>query len=209
MSEENITENFKHKEFIAAVTTVALLNFVYFWVEFGTAWWSHSVSLFADSVDFLEDTSLNILILIGMQWSASWRAKLGMFLSAVLFIPSGFAAWTAWQKFLHPVPPDAASLGIVAFGALWVNVFCAFHLARFRAHRGSLTQAAFLSARNDALANIAIICAGIVTIFLLSGWPDLIVGIGIILMNADAAMKVFRAAQREKIVASGIDIPAP
>jgi Co/Zn/Cd efflux system component len=31
---------------------------------------------------------------------------------------------------------------------------------RFRAHSDSLTRAAFLSARNDVLANIAIIAAG-------------------------------------------------
>src|SRR3954451_82018 len=50
-------------------------------------------------------------------------------------------------------------------------------LARYRAHGGSLTRAAFLSARNDALANVAIIAAGLVTAVLWqSAWPDLIVG---------------------------------
>jgi len=65
-------------------------------------------------------------------------------------------------------------------------------LARYRHHGGGLTRAAFLSARNDALANVAIIVAGLVTGFIWpSAWPDLIVGLGIAAMNADAAREVW------------------
>ena len=70
-------------------------------------------------------------------------------------------------------------------------------LVRFRAHSGSLTRAAFLSARNDVLANIAIVAVGFITIFTVSGWPDLIVGLGIAAMNADAAREVWSAAREE------------
>jgi Co/Zn/Cd efflux system component len=74
-------------------------------------------------------------------------------------------------------------------------------LARVRHHGGSLTKAAFLSARNDALSNIAIIGAGFITIATYSGWPDLIVGIGIAMMNADAAREVWQAARQEHLEA--------
>ena len=71
-------------------------------------------------------------------------------------------------------------------------------LARFRAHRGSLTRAAFLSARNDTLANIAIIAAGLATAATLSPWPDLIVGLGIFALNLDASRQVYGAARGER-----------
>src|SRR5579872_4164158 len=65
-------------------------------------------------------------------------------------------------------------------------------------HSGSLTKAAFLSARNDAIANVAIIAAGLVTTFLWgSAWPDLIVGIAIGALNIDASRAVFNAARAE------------
>lgn len=71
-------------------------------------------------------------------------------------------------------------------------------LARFRAHSGSLTRAAFLSARNDAIANVGIILAGLVTAYLwLSVWPDVIVGLAIAAMNVDAAREVWEAAREE------------
>jgi Co/Zn/Cd efflux system component len=66
-----------------------------------------------------------------------------------------------------------------------------------------LTRAAFLSARNDALSNVAIIVAGIVTAGTISLWPDLIVGLGILLINLDAARQVYSAALGERRAAQG------
>lgn len=92
-------------------------------------------------------------------------------------------------------------LSLTGLGALVVNLLCAFMLVRYRTHQGSLTRAAFLSARNDAIANIAIIAAGFVTIYLRSAWPDLIVGLGIAATNADAAREVWTAAHAERLSA--------
>lgn len=180
-----------------AVILVALANLAYFFVEFVMAKKIGSVSLFADSIDFFEDASVNILIAIAIGWSASNRAKVGMVMAFILIVPAFALFWTAWQKFNAPTPPDAWLLSVTGIGALVVNVSCAFFLAKYRHHSGSLTRAAFLSARNDAFANIAIILAGIITLGWLSGWPDLIVGIGIALMNADAAKEIWEAAKNE------------
>ena len=102
-----------------------------------------------------------------------------------------------WNKFNTPVPPEPFALSMTGGGALLVNLSCAFMLARFRSHSGSLTRAAFLSARNDAFANVAIILTGLVTAYTLSVWPDVVVGIGIAIMNADAAREVWEAAREE------------
>ena len=182
-----------------AVRLVALLNLAYFGVEFAVALSIGSVSLFADSVDFLEDAAVNFLIFAALGWSAPRRAKVGMALSGILVIPAAAFLWMLWRKFEHPAPPAALELTVTGFGALAVNLFCAFTLARFRAHSGSLTKAAFLSARNDAIANAAIIAAGAVTLFLPSVWPDVLVGLGIAVMNLDAARAVWAAARREHL----------
>lgn len=179
------------------IAIVAALNFAYFGIEFAVALAIGSVSLFADSVDFLEDTSVNILILMALGWSARARARTGMVLAGILLVPGLATLWAIWSKFNAPVPPEAFSLSITGLGALAVNLTCAFLLARFRHHSGSLTRAAFLSARNDALANVSIVVAGLLTAYTLSVWPDLIVGIGIAAMNLDAAREVWEAAREE------------
>lgn len=180
------------------VRQVALLNLGYFGVEFAVALSIGSVSLFADSVDFLEDASINLLIAVALGWSARNRARVGMALAGILLVPGLATIWTAWQKFMTPVAPDPLPLTLTGLGALVVNLSCALMLTRYRHHSGSLTRAAFLSARNDALANIAIIAAGLVTAFLWrSAWPDLLVGLAIAAMNADAAREVWTAARDE------------
>lgn len=181
-----------------AVAIVALANLAYFGLEFAVALSIGSVSLFADSVDFLEDAAVNVLILAALGWSRPSRARVGMALAAILLVPATATIWTAWQKFTVPVAPEPFALSLTGGGALVVNLSCAFLLAKFHHHSGSLTKAAFLSARNDAIANVAIVAAGLVTAILWrSAWPDLIVGLGIAVMNADAAREVWTAAREE------------
>lgn len=184
-----------------AVAFVALANLGYFGIEFGVALAIGSVSLFADGIDFLEDASVNLLILIALEWTAGKRALLGMALAGVLLVPAVAALWTAVEKFASHVPPAPIPLSLTGLGALAVNSACALVLARFRHDRGSLTKAAFLSARNDALTNIVIIITGFVTAYWQSIWPDLIVGVGIAIMNADAAREVWTTARNEHLAA--------
>ena len=181
---------------------VALLNLAYFGVEFAVASAIGSVSLFADSVDFLEDASVNLLIVFALAWTAKGRAKVGMALAAILLVPGIATLWTAWNKFNIPIAPNPVLLSLAGLGALAVNLSSAYMLARYRHHSGSLTKAAFLSARNDALANLAIIFAAYVTAFAWrSAWPDLIVGLAIAVMNADAAREIWQAARKEHAAA--------
>jgi Co/Zn/Cd efflux system component len=180
-----------------AVIWVAALNLGYFFVEFTVARAIGSVSLFADSVDFLEDASVNFLVLMALGWTVQRRARVGYVLAALLLVPGIATVWMAWGKFQQPIPPAEIPLSLAGFGALLVNLSCAFLLVKVRHVAGSLSRAAFLSARNDAYANGAIILAAAVTAYWPTAWPDLAVGIGIFLLNLGAAREVFEAAREE------------
>lgn len=192
-----------------AVLLVGLANLAYFGVEFGVARSIGSVSLFADSIDFLEDAAVNGLVLVALAWSARRRARVGMLLAGILLVPGLATLWTAWDKFVAPLPPAPLPLSLAGAGALGVNLGCAALLARFRSVGGSLTRAAFLSARNDAIANVAIVAAGLGTGASGSAWPDLVVGLGIFLMNLDAAREVFEAARAEHAQGDDPEAAAP
>ena len=95
------------------VRLAALLNFTYFCVEFGVALAIGSVSLFADSIDLLEDTAVNILNLLAVDWSARYRGRMGMVLAGILHVPGVATLWTAWREFTVPaseVKSDAVSV---------------------------------------------------------------------------------------------------
>ena len=186
-----------------AVSLVALLNLAYFGVEFAVSLTIGSVSLFADSIDFLEDALVNLLIVLALGWSPTARARVGMALAGILLLPALAFLWALWQKLHVPVPPAPLPLSVTGLGALAVNLACAVLLARYRRHAGSLTRAAFLSARNDTLANVAIVLAGGLTAWTGSLWPDVVVGLGIAIMNADAAREVWEAARGEHRAADG------
>lgn len=179
------------------VLIVAGLNLAYFGVEFTAALRAGSVSLLADSADFLEDAAVNILIFFALAWTATRRARVGKVLAALLLVPALAFLWTLTSKLMHPTPPAAEALTLVGLGALAVNLTAALLLARHRTTQGSLTRAAFLSARNDALANVGIIAAGLVTAAHPSVWPDIVVGLAIAAMNLDAAHEVWEAARDE------------
>jgi len=177
---------------------VAGLNLAYFGIEYSVAIGIGSVSLFADSIDFLEDASINLLILLALGWTVRARGLIGMVLAALILVPGAATLWTAWEKFALPIPPEPLSLSLTGLGAFVVNLTCAVLLMRVSSHAGSLTRAAFLSARNDVAANVAIVAAGPITVATASVWPDLLVGLAIFVMNLGAAREVFVAAQKER-----------
>ena len=177
------------------VARVAALNLGYFGIEIGVALAIGSVALIADSLDFLEDAAINLLIFAGIGWSAANRARLGTLLAGILLVPALATAYAVWEKVADFSAPAPVPLTLTGLGALAVNLACAAMLARHRHGSGSLTRAAYLSARNDALANVAIIIAGIVTAPHPAPGPDIVAGVGVGAINAYSAGEVFRAAR--------------
>jgi Co/Zn/Cd efflux system component len=186
------------------VLLVAALNLAYFFVESGVALAIGSVSLMADSVDFLEDTAVNLLIFVALGWSAAARARTGKVMAVVILVPAAVAAWQALTKVADPSPPDPVALVLTAGGAVVVNSVAAWLLLHHRHHGGSLTTAAWLAARNDVVVNVAIIVMGGLTHLLGSGWPDLVLGLLIIALNGRAAREVWEVAEEERLAAKAL-----
>ncbi|RIK13567.1 MAG: cobalt transporter [Acidobacteria bacterium] len=186
------------------VLTVAALNLGYFWVEVAVALAIGSVSLLADSVDFLEDTSIHLLIFLALGWPLARRALAGRVMALLVLVPALAAAWAVFRKAGDPVPPDVLALVATAGGAAMVNGVAAWLVSGVRHHGGSLSRAAFLSARNDVLVNLAIIAMGVVTLWTRSGWPDIVLGALIVVLNVGAAREVWEAATEERLAARAL-----
>ncbi|MEZ5091591.1 cation transporter [Nocardioides sp.] len=186
------------------VLIVALLNLGYFFVEFSVALVAGSVSLLADSVDFLEDTSINLLIFIALGWPLARRAAMGKAMAVVILGPAAVAGWQAVQRFSDPVPPEVVPVVLASLGAIAVNGTSAWLLSQVRHHGGSLSRAAFLSARNDVLVNLAIIAMAVLTLGTDSGWPDLVLGCFIILLAGHAAWEVWEVSEEERLAAKAL-----
>lgn len=178
-----------------AVVWVAILNAAYFFVEFSVGVSIRSVALIADSIDFLEDASINLIILVGLGLAARARARMGTALAGVILVPGLAAIVAAVDKILNPAVPATTAMTATGVGALLVNSAAALILSRVKTHDHSLIHAAWLSARNDVLANVAIIAAAGATVLAPTTYWDVAVGLGIGVLNADAAIKVWRRSR--------------
>jgi Co/Zn/Cd efflux system component len=179
------------------VVRVAILNLSYFVVEFYFAHQFNSVALLSDSLDFLEDASVNILIFLAFSLSLIWRKRLSYIFALLLLLPGVSFIFNALQQISNPEAPVGRGMSFVGAGALAVNLYCALILKKFQEIKGGLAKAAYFSARNDAVSNVLIICAGLITLLWVSAIPDLVVGAVIFIMNADSARDILHAARAE------------
>lgn len=186
------------------VVIVAGLNATYFVVEFLVALTAGSVALLADSVDFLEDTSVNLLVVVALSWPLVRRAVMGKIMALLILGPAVLAAKEAVGRFAEPIAPHVLPLVLASVGAIAINGTSAWLLTSVRNHGGSLSRAAFLSARNDVVVNMAIIVMGAVTVWTGSGWPDLILGCLIILLALRAAYEVWEVSEEERLAAKAL-----
>jgi Co/Zn/Cd efflux system component len=186
------------------VLVVAGLNLAYFFVEFAIALTAGSVALLADSVDFLEDTAVNLLIYLALGWELRRRALVGKVMAVVILGPAALAGCEAIQRFAAPVAPEVLPVVLASLGAIVINGTSAILLTTVRHHGGSLSRAAFLSARNDVLVNLSIIAMAVVTLWSRSGWPDLILGCFIILLALRAAREVWEVSEEERLAAKAL-----
>ena len=180
------------------VVRVAILNLFYFVVEFYFAHRFNSVALLSDSLDFLEDASVNILIFLAFSLSVIWRKRLSYVFALLLLLPGLSFIFNALQQISNQEAPVGRGMSIVGAGALAVNFYCALILKKFREIKGGLAKAAYFSARNDAVSNLLIIVAGVITLVWVSAIPDLVVGAVIFFMNADSARDILHAARTEQ-----------
>ena len=188
------------------VLIIAALNFGYFFVELSVALAIGSVSLFADSVDFLEDTAINLLIFIALGWPLARRSVTGKLMALLIVVPALAATWEAIAKLDDPQPPAFWPLTLASLGAIVINGASAWLLLGVRSGGGSLSRAAFVSARNDVLVNLAIIAMAAVTLRTRSGWPDLVLGIGIIALALHSAYEVWEVAEEERLAAKALAV---
>jgi Co/Zn/Cd efflux system component len=186
-------DNGRPMSYRRALTIAALVNLLVCILEVGGAFYANSIALMADAIDFLEDAITYTLAIAVIGLSARARAMFGAFTAFLMFVPGIWIVWKTFDQLFYGFPPDPLPMGAIGLIALAANVYCAFILLPHRSgdstHRG-----VWFSTRNDAIANIAIVLAAVVTAFVDSVWPDVIVGLGIALMNLYAGLLIAKLA---------------
>ena len=181
-----------------AVWIALVLNAALAVLELVAAWLTRSVALAADAIDFVEDSALYALILVLGAQKREVKARLGRVVAALMALPGFVALAQVARQLGAGEPPAGLVLSGVALLALAANLITASVIlaARRRVGEGAGLglRAAWLSSRNDALANVAMILAGGMVVLTGSGWPDIVVGLGVGALHLSGAAAIWGAA---------------
>ena len=167
-----------------------------FVVEFTAAWTSGSVSLLADSIDFIGDAGNYALSLAVLGMAASSRARAALFKGVCMAAFGVFVIGQALWNLRAGIVPEPATMGVVGFVAMTVNVGVAVMLYRFRSGDANM-RSVWLCSRNDALSNVAVMLAALGVFGTASAWPDLLVAGVMAVLALSSSWCVVRQARGE------------
>ncbi len=180
-----------------ALWIVIALNVGFGLCEIVGGFLADSQALKADALDFLGDGSITLVGLLALAWTAKARAQValtqGLFLGG---LGIGVVA-VAIIRALNAAAPEAGLMGAIGIAALVVNVAAAMVLSRFRDGDANV-RAIWLFSRNDAIANVAVICAAGLVAWTRQAWPDLVVAAIIALLFLHSAYIIVREALAEQ-----------
>jgi len=150
------------------------VNLAMFAIEIGAGVAAQSVSLLADSLDFLGDAGNYGISLFVLGMAIQWRARASLLKAASM---GAFGLWIAITTVNHAMAgtvPAAPVMGVVGALALAANFGVALLLYRWRDGDSNM-RSVWICTRNDAIGNLAVLAAAAGVFGSGSGWPDYIV----------------------------------
>jgi Co/Zn/Cd efflux system component len=173
-----------------------IINALMFVIEIIFSQRANSVSLLADSIDFLGDAANYGISLWVLAMSVQVRAKASLLKAASMgLFGVGVLAHAIWNA-ITGVVPDAQTMSLIGLLALVANLSVAFLLYAYR-NGDSNMRSVWLCTRNDALGNIAVVLAAIGVFGTGTNWPDLIVAAIMATLALTAATQVSKQAISE------------
>ena len=186
-------------DFAYALWIALILNGLMFLIEIGVSFFSGSIAVFADAMDFLGDAGNYGASLIALKFSPRWRSWLALAKGIVMGTYGVLVLTLACFGLFVFESPNGLLMIMVAILALSVNMAVAIFLYRHR-HGDSNRRSIWLCTRNDVLVNIAVLIAGAVILLIHQRWPDVVVAVIIGVLGLKASISVIRHAYQELVV---------
>ncbi len=163
----------EEKRVLVALFAINLLMFIF---EFMVGLMIDSTALVADSLDMLADSTVYVISLSAVGRSI-YDKKRAAFLSGAFQVVLGTAVLADIVRRIvvgsHPDPLFMVAVGLCALVANTLSVYIIYKHRKGEVHM----RASWIFSRNDVIANIGVIAAGIFVFLLGSRWPDLVIGL--------------------------------
>ena len=174
---------------------VLAINVAMFLVEGVAGMLAHSTALLADSADMLGDSIVYGFSLYVIARGPAWQARAALLKGAVMAAFGAGVLIEVGAKVARGLLPSADVMSGVGLLALVANAAVLGFLWRHRSDDLNM-RSVWLCSRNDVIANVGVLVAAGGVALSGTGWPDIIVGLGIAALFMLSAMGVARAALR-------------
>ena len=155
--------------------TLLVINGVMFIFEFAFGIYAESTGLLADSLDMLADAMVygSALFVIGK--TAMAKANSAM-LSGVFQMLLGIGVmFEVIRRFLFGSEPISTVMIVISLFALSANIVCLVLLNKHKQGEVHM-RATWIFSKNDVIANLGVITAGLLVAYFEAAIPDLIIG---------------------------------
>ncbi|MEQ1106880.1 cation transporter [Acinetobacter seifertii] len=168
-----------------------LINVVMFFIEFMAGIIASSTGLIADSLDMFADAAIYgiALFVVGKNLNAQLKAAhiSGWFQFGLAMI----VLVDVLRRFIYGSEPVSILMILIGGLALAANVSC-LYLMRDHKESGAHMKASYIFSANDVIVNLGVIIAGILVAITGSRYPDLIIGLIIVLFVLNGARKILQ-----------------
>ena len=179
--------------FRRALMFCLVINFTMFAVEIVAGLLAGSLSLLADSLDFISDSFSYAISLYVLARARRWRSYAALMNAGIMLLLGMWVLYQALHRIGDPALPVTSVMGGIGLLALIANLASAWLLYRYRGGDSNM-RSVWLCSRNDAVNNLAIIAAAGIIALTGSYWPDIVVALGIALLEFISAVHIVRHA---------------
>ena len=180
-----------------------LINATMFFGEIVAGILADSTGLIADSLDMFADALVYGIGLYAVGRAAStkilaarWSGYFQLALAAGVLADIG-------RRTMFGSDPESALMQAVGVVALIANVTCLKLLSKHRDGEVHM-RASWIFSKNDVIANLGVIVAGILVHFTASRWPDIVIGLIITVLVFRGGVEIVRDAASESRCAADL-----
>jgi len=186
----------KDRQQQSVLIILLLINAGMFLIEGVLGVLSESTALIADSLDMLADATV-----YGIGLYAVGRAPLAKIhaarLSGIFQIMLGLMVlMDVLRRFIVGSEPDSLFMMLVGLAALVANMVCLMLIARHRDGEVHM-RASWIFSKNDVIANLGIIVAGVLVYLFGSRLPDLLIGAAVSVLVIRGGLHIIQDARAE------------
>jgi Co/Zn/Cd efflux system component len=155
-----------------------------------------STALLADSLDNLGDALTYGLSLYAVSRGAAVKAKVALFKGGLIFLAACVVAAQVAYKVFVPSVPVFEIMGAFSLLGLVANALCLYLLWRHR-HDDVNMSSVWECSRNDIATNLSVFVAAGAVWITGSGWPDILVALGLVWLLIRSSIRVISSATAE------------